>query len=138
LHYSFQRSAVRKFSVDARDADENLKLRNPNAQSFTHAELQRAMLETIASINQFGEEAGVNEVCGPKLCIAQISNYGIISQPSLMNFCVTDGVSVVATRYVSSRNDAAASLVCTPFLLLRYRMLPIPDFVVVFFGDDLQ
>jgi hypothetical protein len=32
-----------------------------------------------------------------------------------MNFCVTDGVSVVATRYVSSRNDAAASLVCTPF-----------------------
>lgn len=34
-----------------------------------------------------------------------------------MNFCVTDGVSVVATRYVSSRNDAAASLVCalSPF-----------------------
>jgi len=32
-----------------------------------------------------------------------------------MNFCVTDGVSVVATRYVSSRNDAAASLVRTPF-----------------------
>jgi hypothetical protein len=40
------------------------QLRNPNAQSFTHAELQRAMLETIASLNQFGEEAGVNEVCG--------------------------------------------------------------------------
>jgi len=67
------------------------KLRNPNAQSFTHAELQKAMLETIASINQFSEEAGITE-------------------PSLMNFCVTDGVSVVATRYVSSRNDAAASL----------------------------
>lgn len=27
-----------------------------------------------------------------------------------MNFCVTDGVSVVATRYVSSRRDEAASL----------------------------
>jgi len=67
------------------------KLRHPNAQSFTHVELQNAMLETIAAINQFSEEAGVNE-------------------PSLMNFCVTDGVSVVATRYVSSRNDAAASL----------------------------
>ncbi|KAI9438383.1 N-terminal nucleophile aminohydrolase [Russula earlei] len=67
------------------------KLRNPNAQSFTHTELQKAMLETIASLNQFAEEAGV-------------------SQPSLLNFCVTDGVSVVATRYVSSRNDAAASL----------------------------
>ena len=35
-----------------------------------------------------------------------------------MNFCVTDGVSVVATRYVSSRNDAAASLVCTLSLIL--------------------
>ena len=39
-----------------------------------------------------------------------------------MNFCVTDGVSVVATRYVSSRNDAAASLVCalSPFLGSRH------------------
>jgi glutamine amidotransferase len=67
------------------------KLRNPNALSFTHVELQQAVLETIASLNQFAEEAGVG-------------------LPSLMNFCVTDGVSVVATRYVSSRNDAAASL----------------------------
>jgi hypothetical protein len=45
-----------------------LKLQNPNAQSFTHAELQKAVLETIASLNQFLEEAGVNEVSGwPKL-----------------------------------------------------------------------
>jgi glutamine amidotransferase len=43
------------------------QLRNPNAQSFTHAELQRAMLETIASLNQFGEEAGVSEVCARKI-----------------------------------------------------------------------
>lgn len=28
-----------------------------------------------------------------------------------MNFCVTDGESVVATRYISSRQDEAASLV---------------------------
>lgn len=48
------------------------KLRNPNAQSFTHAELQEAMLETIASINQFSEEAGVTEVCGPKLACLRI------------------------------------------------------------------
>lgn len=33
------------------------------------------------------------------------------NQPSLMNFCVTDGESVVATRYISSREDEAASLV---------------------------
>lgn len=32
-------------------------------------------------------------------------------QPSLLNFCVTDGESVVVTRYISSRNDEAASLV---------------------------
>ena len=29
-----------------------------------------------------------------------------------MNFCATDGESVVVTRYISSRKDAAASLVC--------------------------
>lgn len=29
-----------------------------------------------------------------------------------MNFCVTDGHTVVATRYVSSKKDEAASLVC--------------------------
>lgn len=43
-------------------------------------------------------------------------------QPSLMNFCVTDGESVVVTRYISSRVDEAASLVCSTsfrcFLLL--------------------
>src|SRR6266404_3990459 len=39
-----------------------------------------------------------------------------------MNFCVTDGVSVVATRYVSSRNDAAASLVCSLLPFLRSRV----------------
>ena len=33
------------------------------------------------------------------------------SQPSLMNFCVTDGETVVAIRYVSSKVDEAASLV---------------------------
>ena len=91
------------------------KLRNPNAQSFTHVQLQNAMLETIAAINQFSEEAGVNEVCCSRLARFWDSNQAITTQPSLMNFCVTDGVSVVATRYVSSRNDAAASLVSTPF-----------------------
>ena len=32
------------------------------------------MLETIASINEFAEEAGVTEVCGPGLAWFQISN----------------------------------------------------------------
>lgn len=50
------------------------------------------MLDTIAHINMMTEEAGITE-------------------PSLLNFCVTDGESVIATRYISSRQDEAASLV---------------------------
>ena len=41
-------------------------------------------------------------------------------QPSLMNFCVTDGESVVATRYISSRKDAAASLVSMTIIILDF------------------
>ncbi|KAA1471540.1 N-terminal nucleophile aminohydrolase [Dentipellis sp. KUC8613] len=67
------------------------KLPDANAESFSHRVLQNAMLETIATLNQLAEDAG-------------------ITQPSLMNFCVTDGESVVATRYISSRHDEAASL----------------------------
>ncbi|KAH9944318.1 N-terminal nucleophile aminohydrolase [Epithele typhae] len=67
------------------------KLPDPNAKGFTPSILQRAMLETIAHINALLEEANITE-------------------PSLMNFCVTDGETVVATRYISSRTDEAASL----------------------------
>lgn len=49
------------------------------------------MLETLAQINAYTESIGA-------------------SDPSLMNFCVTDGHSVVATRYISSRVEEAASL----------------------------
>ncbi|KII93759.1 hypothetical protein PLICRDRAFT_35984 [Plicaturopsis crispa FD-325 SS-3] len=67
------------------------KLPDPNAQTFTPHVLKQAMLDTIASLNDFADQAGITE-------------------PSLMNFCVTDGESVVATRYISSRHDEAASL----------------------------
>lgn len=67
------------------------KLPDHTAASFTHQELQQAMLDTIAHLNSFTEDLKDSE-------------------PSLMNFCVTDGESVVATRYVSSREDEAASL----------------------------
>ncbi|KAG8692424.1 hypothetical protein FRC08_009787 [Ceratobasidium sp. 394] len=66
-------------------------LPNPRADSFSSNILKSAMLKCIAQINQWTREAGITE-------------------PSLMNFCVTDGKSVVATRYVSSRTDEAASL----------------------------
>ncbi|TRM60197.1 nucleophile aminohydrolase [Schizophyllum amplum] len=67
------------------------KLPNPNAYTFKTQELRQAMTDTIAHINKLTEEAGSTE-------------------PSLMNFCVTDGQSVIATRYISSRTDEAASL----------------------------
>ncbi|KAI3621908.1 glutamine amidotransferase [Moniliophthora roreri] len=67
------------------------KLPNPDARSFTPDILREAMLRTITSLNEFAEEAGITE-------------------PSLMNFCVTDGETVIATRYISSRSDEAASL----------------------------
>lgn len=51
--------------------------------------------------------------CATDICVVdrQYSPVFVFKQPSLMNFCVTDGESVVATRYVSSRHDEAASLV---------------------------
>ncbi|KAI0655157.1 N-terminal nucleophile aminohydrolase [Cubamyces menziesii] len=67
------------------------KLPDPQARCFTPAILQKAMLETIAHINKLLEEHDITE-------------------PSLMNFCVTDGETVVATRYISSRTEEAASL----------------------------
>jgi predicted glutamine amidotransferase len=67
------------------------KLPDRHASDFPHSVLQKAMLDTIKSLNEMAAKAGVKE-------------------PSLMNFCVTDGRSVVATRYVSSKHDEAASL----------------------------
>lgn len=67
------------------------KLPDPNAKTFTPNVLKQAMFDTIASLNSYAEAFGITE-------------------PSLMNFCVTDGASVVATRYISSRQEEAASL----------------------------
>src|SRR5271169_5308229 len=58
---------------------------------FGHANLRTAMMNTIFAINKFCKEAGLQE-------------------PSLLNFAVTDGEAVVASRYVSSSTDEAASL----------------------------
>ncbi|THH33999.1 hypothetical protein EUX98_g139 [Antrodiella citrinella] len=67
------------------------KLPDPNASKFSTEILRQAMLETIADINEMTEAVNATE-------------------PSLMNFCVTDGESVIATRYINSRHDEAASL----------------------------
>ncbi|KIY50455.1 N-terminal nucleophile aminohydrolase [Fistulina hepatica ATCC 64428] len=67
------------------------KLPDANAKKFPTQVLCDAMLATIASLNALAASEG-------------------ISEPSLMNFCVTDGETIVATRYISSRKDEAASL----------------------------
>ncbi|WFD44445.1 glutamine amidotransferase subunit [Malassezia psittaci] len=67
-------------------------LENPESTNeFGHKKLKEAMLKTIQDLNLWSREAGIEE-------------------PSLMNFCVTDGQSIVCTRYVSSKVDEAASL----------------------------
>jgi glutamine amidotransferase len=58
---------------------------------FGHATLRIAMMNTIATINRLSKEVGGTD-------------------PSLLNFAVTDGHAVVASRYVSSRTEEAASL----------------------------
>ncbi|KAJ2886386.1 glutamine amidotransferase subunit [Coemansia aciculifera] len=58
---------------------------------FSFQELRRAMLATIAQLNRWLDEAGVEET-------------------SLMNFAVTDGQSVVCTRYITSYDMEGASL----------------------------
>jgi len=64
---------------------------DPLAASFDHRVLRTAMLNTIAKLNLWAKASGVET-------------------PSLLNLCLSDGRSVVATRYVSSREDEAASL----------------------------
>ncbi|KAL8287411.1 hypothetical protein RQP46_003269 [Phenoliferia psychrophenolica] len=67
------------------------KLTDPKGRNIPHSILKKAMLDTIALINSY--TAAVHA-----------------TDPSLLNFCVTDGSSVVATRYISSRTEEAASL----------------------------
>lgn len=69
------------------------------ANGFDPKMLRRAMKATIAKINAFIRAAS--------------TEHGLIDEieiRSLLNFAVADGHSVVVTRYVSSRTDAAASL----------------------------
>lgn len=57
---------------------------------FTHQTLQQALLTTIDLIKQW--------------------QVAITDEPSLLNFAVTDGTSVVVSRYITSKYEEAASL----------------------------
>ncbi|KAG9411941.1 hypothetical protein AC1031_017579 [Aphanomyces cochlioides] len=63
----------------------------PLDQEFSGKDMRRAMGKTIRTINSLCHAAGVTE-------------------PSLLNFAVTDGDTLVATRYVNVASSAAASL----------------------------
>lgn len=66
-------------------------------KGFGHSVLRRAMLKTIERIN--GYISSLSE---------EVRNGEDVR--SLLNFAITDGKSVVCTRYVSSKTDEAASL----------------------------
>jgi glutamine amidotransferase len=61
--------------------------------------LRKAMLKTIALINELIDQIPES--------VIQAHN---VDTRSLLNFAVTDGVSVICTRYISSSTDEAASL----------------------------
>jgi glutamine amidotransferase len=58
---------------------------------FGHAKLRTAMTNTISKLNELQQDLDVTE-------------------PSLLNFAITDGECVIATRYVSSPTEEPASL----------------------------
>ncbi|KAJ1960234.1 glutamine amidotransferase subunit [Dipsacomyces acuminosporus] len=63
----------------------------PEREEFSFRELRQAMLKTISQLNEWLDESGIHEI-------------------SLMNFAVTDGQSVVCTRYITSMDLEGASL----------------------------
>lgn len=69
------------------------------AHGFGPTVLRRAMLKTIAIINELIDKIPDSIVHGEN-----------VDTRSLLNFALTDGQSIICTRYVSSASDEAASL----------------------------
>ena len=80
---------------DGYDPDSESYIRN----GFGHKALRKAMLRTIKRINGFVTAGQMH----------QNPEDGIDGR-SLLNFAVTDGHTVICSRYVSSKTDEAASL----------------------------
>eukprot|EP00158_Paraphelidium_tribonemae_P007227 Partr_v1_DN28159_c4_g1_i6_m56102 putative glutamine amidotransferase len=64
---------------------------DPLHGSYKYEDIRQALLQTISTLNGLLKEASITET-------------------SLMNFAVTDGVSIVCTRYVNSCTSEPASL----------------------------
>ncbi|KAF9091837.1 hypothetical protein BGX23_004827 [Mortierella sp. AD031] len=83
------------------------QLKTPlQAEPFCHQELKEAVFKTIAKLNAWIKDAA--NATAP----TTPGRLGIASDdgPSMMNFAVTDGVSVICSRYISSSHLEAASL----------------------------
>jgi hypothetical protein len=83
------------------------QLRTPlQAEPFCHQELKEAVVKTIAKLNAWIKDAA------NAMTPTTPGSLGIATDdgPSMMNFAVTDGVTVVCSRYISSRHLEAASL----------------------------
>ncbi|KAG0002611.1 hypothetical protein BGZ79_002674 [Entomortierella chlamydospora] len=70
------------------------------AEPFSHTELQEAMLKTIRKLNAWCNEAR----------IANHINDSVNVEASMLNFAVSDGASIVCTRYVNSSKLEPVSL----------------------------
>lgn len=69
------------------------------AEGFSPATLRKALLQTIEEINELTTSIPES--------LVQSEN---IDTRSLLNFAISDGHSIICTRYVSSKTDEAASL----------------------------
>ncbi|KAJ5627916.1 hypothetical protein N7490_010144 [Penicillium lividum] len=71
---------------------------DPGPEGFGQALLRKVMMKTIARINEFAR------------AIPEKHNVHDVDTRALLNFAVTDGHTVVCTRYISSKTDEPASL----------------------------
>ncbi|KAJ6013655.1 hypothetical protein N7540_008246 [Penicillium herquei] len=71
---------------------------DPGPEGFGQALLRKVMMKTIAKINEF------------IAAIPEQSKTAGLETRSLLNFAVTDGHTVICTRYISSKTDEPASL----------------------------
>ncbi|KAK9448208.1 nucleophile aminohydrolase [Limtongia smithiae] len=76
---------------------------------FPHTILREAMEITIRLIKDWTREAVEAHAVASKQASADSDDINL-NEPSLLNFAVTDGHSVVVTRYITSRTEEAASL----------------------------
>ncbi|KAG0295957.1 hypothetical protein BGZ96_010488 [Linnemannia gamsii] len=83
------------------------QLKTPlQAEPFCHQELKEAVVKTIAKLNAWIKDAANATTPTTPGSLGITTGDG----PSMMNFAVTDGVTVVCSRYISSRHLEAASL----------------------------